>query len=631
MKAELSPSASLPEVHGSVLTAQATLFRRMLAFAGPAYLVSVGYMDPGNWATDLEGGARFGYGLLWVLVVSNLMAILLQTLAARLGIVAGRDLAQACRESYSRRVCNALWVLCEIAISACDLAEVLGAAIALRLLFGLPLIAGVLVTALDTLLVLWLSRYGIRLIEAVILSLIAIVTGCFLVELVWARPALHEMAAGLLPHLNNSSLYVAIGILGATVMPHNLYLHSALVQTRRLGRTVAERREACRFNLFDSVLALNGALIVNAAILVLAAAVFFKRGILVTQIEQAQLLLTPLLGTALAGSLFAVALLASGQSSTLTGTFAGQIVMEGFLNLRLRPWLRRLVTRALAIIPAVLTIYYFGDGGTFKLLILSQVVLSMQLPFAVIPLIRFTNDAQRMGSFANRAWVRVLAWSAASVIIALNLWLVATTVGPWMAESAWHALLVGPPVLAILGLLVFVTFGGTTAHVPRLDTGAQNSGEAVAADLPVPHYRSILVPLDHSTRDRTAIAHAVAMARSHGATLHLLHVEEGVTSQLFGALSSTEEIISGEQYFGAIVQSLAAAGISAELTIQHGITPTDAIVQKAREIHPDLIVMGAHGHRGVKDLIFGNTINAVRHQVAAPVLVVGAEPPLAPA
>ena len=337
MKSELSPGASLPEVHGSVSTTNLTVFRRMLAFAGPAYLVSVGYMDPGNWATDLEGGARFGYRLLWVLVVSNLMAILLQTLAARLGIVAGRDLAQACRESYSRRVCNALWVLCEIAISACDLAEVLGAAIALRLLFGLPLLAGVLVTALDTLLVLWLSRYGIRLIEAVILSLIAIVTGCFLVELVWARPVWHEMAAGILPRLNSDSLYVAIGILGATVMPHNLYLHSALVQTRRLGKTTAERREACRFNLFDSVLALNGALIVNAAILVLAAAVFFKNGILVTQIEQAQLLLTPLLGMGLAGSLFAIALLASGQSSTLTGTYAGQIVMEGFLNLRLRP------------------------------------------------------------------------------------------------------------------------------------------------------------------------------------------------------------------------------------------------------------------------------------------------------
>ena len=591
----------------------------MLAFAGPAYLVSVGYMDPGNWATDLEGGARFGYRLLWVLVVSNLMAILLQTLAARLGIVAGRDLAQACRESYSRRVCNALWVLCEIAISACDLAEVLGAAIALRLLFGLPLLVGVLVTALDTLLVLWLSRYGIRLIEAVILSLIAIVTGCFLVELVWARPVWHEMAAGILPRLNADSLYVAIGILGATVMPHNLYLHSALVQTRRLGKTVAERREACRFNLFDSVLALNGALIVNAAILVLAAAVFFKHGILVTQIEQAQLLLTPLLGMGLAGSLFAVALLASGQSSTLTGTYAGQIVMEGFLSLRLRPWLRRLVTRAIAIIPAVLTIYYLGDNGTYKLLILSQVILSMQLPFAVIPLIRFTNDSRRMGEFANRAWVRVLAWGAAALIIALNLWLVATTIGPWMAESAWHALTAGLPIAAVLALLARVTFVTTATPVAKtISTGA-----AVAADLPVPHYRNILVPLDHSSHDRAAIAHAVALARSHGATLHLLHVEEGVTSQLFGSLSSTEEIISGEEYFGAIVQSLAASGIAAELTIQHGLTPTNAIVRKAREIHPDLIVMGAHGHRGLKDLMFGNTINAVRHQVDAPVLVVG--------
>jgi manganese transport protein len=619
MKSELSASASLPEVHGSVSTTHITVFRRMLAFAGPAYLVSVGYMDPGNWATDLEGGARFGYRLLWVLVVSNLMAILLQTLAARLGIVAGRDLAQACRESYSRRVCNALWVLCEIAISACDLAEVLGAAIALRLLFGIPLLAGVLLTALDTLLVLWLSRYGIRLIEAVILSLIAIVTGCFLVELVWAKPGWHEMAAGLLPRLNSDTLYIAIGILGATVMPHNLYLHSALVQTRRLGHTIAERREACRFNLFDSVLALNGALIVNAAILVLAAAVFFKHGILVTQIEQAQLLLTPLLGTSLAGILFAVALLASGQSSTLTGTYAGQIVMEGFLSLRLRPWLRRLVTRALAIIPAVLTIFYFGDNGTYKLLILSQVILSMQLPFAVIPLIRFTGDSRRMGGFANRAWVRVLAWSAAAVIIVLNLWLVVTTIGPWMAEAAWHALVAGPPILAVLALLGYVTFSGTAA--PPLK--AEHAGAAVAADLPVPHYRKILVPLDHSARDRVAIAHAVAMARSHGATLHLLHVEEGVTSQLFGALSSTEEILSGEEYFGGIVQSLAASGISAELTIRHGLTPTNAIVEKAREIQPDLIVMGAHGHRGVKDLIFGNTINAVRHQVAAPVLVVG--------
>ncbi len=584
-------------------------------------------MDPGNWATGPGRRARVSEppaGTL-VLVVSNpVMAILLQIAkAARLGIVAGRDLAQACRESYSQRRGLQFPVgFMKSPSSPGDLAEVLGAPSPGDCSSGLPLLVGVVLTALDTFLVLWLSRYGIRLIEAVILSLIAIVTGCFLVELFWAKPAWHEMASGILPRLNSDSLYVAIGILGATVMPHNLYLHSALVQTRRLGKTIAERREACRFNLFDSVIALNGALIVNGAILVLAAAVFFKHGILVTQIEQAQLLLTPLLGTALAGSLFAVALLASGQSSTLTGTYAGQIVMEGFLSLRLRPWLRRLVTRALAIIPAVLTIYYFGDTGTYKLLILSQVILSMQLPFAVIPLIRFTNDSRRMGGFANRAWVRMLAWGAAALIIGLNLWLVVTTIGPWMTDTWWHSLVAGPPILAILWLLGYVTLVRTAPPMVKVE----RSGALVATDLPVPHYRKILVPLDHSKRDRAAIAHAVSMARSHGASLYLLHVEEGVTSQLFGALSNTEEILSGEEYFGGIVQSLTASGLAVELSVEHGITPTDSIVRKAREIQPDLIVMGAHGHRGVKDLIFGNTINAVRHQVAAPVLVVGGEP-----
>src|SRR3984957_18906271 len=314
---------SLANVHSSVGTSQLTFWRRMFAFAGPAYLVSVGYMDPGNWATDLEGGARFGYRLLWVLVMSNGMAILLQTLAARLGIVSGRDLAQACREAYPRSVCNALWALCEIAIAACDLAEVLGAAIALHLLFGLPLLAGVILTALDTVLVLWLSRYGIRLIEGLILCLIAVITGCFLVELAFAKPVLHEILSGLVPRIGSESLYLAIGILGATVMPHNFYLHSALVQTRGIGKTCTEKREACRFNLIDSCVALNGALIVNAAILVLAAAVFFKKGVLVDEIEQAYVMLSPLLGMTAASVLFAIALLASGQSSTLTGTYAG--------------------------------------------------------------------------------------------------------------------------------------------------------------------------------------------------------------------------------------------------------------------------------------------------------------------
>jgi manganese transport protein len=593
----------------------------MLAFAGPAYLVSVGYMDPGNWATDLEGGATFGYKLLWVIVLSNAMAILLQTLSARLGIVAGRDLAQACRDAYPRPVCNALWVLCEIAIAACDLAEVLGAAIGLKLLFGLPLVAGVLLTALDTLLVLWLSRFGIRVIEAIILSLIAIMTGCFIVELIFARPAVGEVFSGLIPRLNGQSLYVAVGILGATVMPHNLYLHSALVQTRRIGRTSAEKRAAARFNLLDSVVALNGALIVNAAILILAAAVFFQRGIVVQQIEQAYLLLPSFLGTTLASGLFAIALLASGQSSTLTGTYAGQIVMEGFLNLRLRPWMRRLITRMLAVIPAVVAVYFYGDGATLKLLILSQVIISMQLPFAVIPLIRFTSDRRKMGEFANRASVNALSWATAVLILALNFWLVGQATFAWIAGAAWHAWIVAPLVLGMLVLLGMITFSRIAA-VASADTGAA----AVAAHLPAPVYRKILVPLDHSARDRAAIAHAAAMARPHNATLYLLHIEEGATSRLFGPEASTAEVTTGAEYFHSIVDSLAQQGIHAELTVVHDRDPKDEIVRVARELEPDLIVMGAHGHRGVKDLIFGNTINGVRHAVSAPVLVVGDGP-----
>jgi manganese transport protein len=591
----------------------------MLAFAGPAYLVSVGYMDPGNWATDLEGGARFGYRLLWVIVLSNLMAILLQTLSARLGIVAGRDLAQACRETYPRAVCNALWVLCEVAIAACDLAEVLGAAIALHLLFGLPLVIGVVLTAADTVLVLWLSRYGIRLIEALILSLIAVIAGCFLVELAFAKPVYHEIFYGLIPRIDRQSLYVAVAILGATVMPHNLYLHSALVQTRRIGRTIAERREACRFNFIDSCVALNGAMVVNAAILVLSAAVFFKHGVVVTEIEQAQSMLSPLMGTTAASFLFAIALLASGQSSTLTGTFAGQIVMEGFLDLRMQPWLRRLMTRSLAIIPAVLTVYMAGEQGTFQLLLLSQVIISLQLPFAVIPLIRFTSDRSRMGEFVNPVWVKVLAWGAATFILALGFWLSWIQAGPWIVAAPWRAILVGPLIAGVLALLGWIMFFGVRPRPQdRTPTGA-----AIASDLPAPVYRQILVPLDHSARDRAAIAHAAAMARLHGATLHILHVEEGVTSQLLGELSSTAEIQAGEEYFHGIVESLANEGIHAELRVVHGHSPKDEIVRLARELRPDLIVMGAHGHRGVKDLIFGNTINGVRHEVTAPVLVVG--------
>jgi len=622
MKPRLAGPASLPEVHGSVHTAWPSAFRRMFAFAGPAYLVSVGYMDPGNWATDLEGGARFGYQLLWVLVLSNAMAILLQTLSARLGIVSGRDLAQACREAYPRAVSNSLWFLCEIAIAACDLAEVLGAAIALNLLFHIPLTAGVLLTALDTILVLWLTRYGIRLVEAIILSLVLIVTGCFLVELWFAKPLFGDIAFGLVPRLNDASLYVAIGMLGATVMPHNLYLHSALVQTRRIGKTSEERKVACWYNFIDSFIALNGALIVNAAILVMAAAVFFKSHTIVTEIQQAHELLAPLLGTALASGLFAVALLASGQSSTLTGTYAGQIVMEGFLNLRVRPWLRRLITRSVAIIPAVITVSASGNQGTYRLLILSQVILSMQLPFAIIPLIRFTSDRSRMGEFANRTWVKILAWSTAVLIIVLNFRLAGDAIGPWVAEAPWRAWIIIPMVLGAVVLLAWVMFA--RPHPQTIP--ARHPGAAVATDLPGLKYRSILVPLDHSDRDRAAVAHAAAMAHLHGATIHLLHVEEDATSQLFGPLASTAEVYSGQQYLEDIVNSLKASGLESDLRIAHGRSPRAEIIRAARALQPDLVVMGAHGHTGLKDLIFGTTIDGVRHAVSAAVLVV-AEPP----
>ena len=600
----------------------------MIAFAGPAYLVSVGYMDPGNWATDLEGGARFGYQLLWVLVLSNLMAILLQTLSARLGIVSQRDLAQACRETYPRAVSYALWVLCEIAIAACDLAEVLGAAIALNLLFHIPLLTGVLLTAADTLLLLWFTRLGIRVIEAFVLSLIAIIAVCFAIEIFWAgTPILSDVARGVVPHLSARTLYIAIGILGATVMPHNLYLHSALVQTRRIGKSEKEKLVACRFNLIDSTIALNGALLVNAAILVLAAMVFFRRGIVVTEIQQASHLLTPLLGTTMASFFFGIALLSSGQSSTLTGTMAGQIVMEGFLNIRMRPWLRRLLTRTLAIIPAAFTVYLAGENGTYKLLILSQIILSMQLPFAVIPLIHFTNNKQRMGALANRLWVQALAWLTAAMIVVLNVWLVALSVRDWTADAgAWRVRLelgLLPVLTGLALLLLWITLHPILPRrIRKTGDTAVDLPEAVAEDLPIPTYRKILVPLDHTSRDRDAIAHAAAMAKQQNAKLYILHVEEGVTSQLFGPLSSTAEVEAGDHYLHQIVRDLENQQIPVEMVVRHARTPTKEIVRYAEELKPDLVVMGAHGHKGLKDIVFGTTINAVRHKLKMPLLIV---------
>jgi len=424
---------SLPEVHRTIPIAPgASWIRKMLAFAGPGYLVAVGYMDPGNWATDIGGGAKFGYALLSVVLISNLMAMFLQALSAKLGIATGRDLAQACRDHYSRRTAIALWVVCEIAIAACDLAEVLGSAVALKLLFGLPLLAGVLITAFDVLIVLALQGRGFRIIEAFVVTLIASIAACFAYEIFFARPLWLEAASGFLPHAeilrNREMLYIAIGILGATVMPHNLYLHSSVVQTRAFGNSSRDRREAIRYAVLDSTLALGFALFVNAAILVLGAAAFHTRGLSnVAEIAEAYKLLSPVLGVSLASTVFACALLASGQNSTLTGTLAGQIVMEGFLEIRLKPWLRRLITRSIAIIPAAFVIGFAGEGKVTALIILSQVVLSFQLPFAIIPLIQFTGDRAKMGEFTNSRVTSVIAWIVAAAVLFFNaelLWLI---------------------------------------------------------------------------------------------------------------------------------------------------------------------------------------------------------------
>ncbi|MEG3876491.1 Nramp family divalent metal transporter [Microcoleus sp. herbarium7] len=425
---------SLPEVHRSVPVPNSKGFwRKMLAYAGPGYLVSVGYMDPGNWATDLAGGAKFGYALLSVILLSNLMAILLQSLCVRLGVATGRDLAQACRDYFSPRVSFLLWILCEIAISACDLAELVGSAIGLQLLFGIPLVWGVCITALDVIMVLFLQGKGFRYIEALVITIIAIIGGCFIAEMIFAKPDAGGVLLGYVPSLeilqNQAMLYIAVGILGATVMPHNLYLHSSIVQTRSWEEASDKKWEAIKFGTIDSTVALSIALFINSAILILSAASFHFSGYQeVAEIQDAYKLLSPVLGVGSASAIFAFALLASGQNSTLTATLAGQIVMEGFLNFRLRPWLRRLLTRLIAIVPALIVIILFGEGSTTNLLVFSQVILSLQLPFAVIPLVMFTSNRNLMGEFVNPFWLKTLAWLVASIIVGLNSWLLLQTI-----------------------------------------------------------------------------------------------------------------------------------------------------------------------------------------------------------
>lgn len=448
---QIGERVSLPEVYRSIaIPRTASWLRRFLIFAGPGYLVSVGYMDPGNWATDLAGGSKFGYSLIWVILISNLMAILLQTLCARLGLITGKDLAQACRDYYKKPAAIALWVLCEIAIIACDLAEVIGSAVALNLLFGIPLSWGVLITGADVLMLLGLMRYGFRKMEAVIITLVTTVFTCYGLNIFLARPDWGGVLKGFIPSMPNlEALYISLGILGATVMPHNLYLHSAIVQTRAHERSSDGVRQAAKFNAIDTALALGAAFFVNAAILVLSAAVFHHHGIVVEELQQAHRLLEPLLSST-AATAFAIALLASGQSSTITGTLAGQIVMEGFLRIRVKPWLRRLITRGLAIIPAMMMIASTGGKHTVGLLVLSQVVLSMQLPFAIFPLMMFTSDPRKMGEFANPLWLKIVGYFVCYLITGLNLYLLYQVIGLF-----WLSLAAG----GVLAFAAWVKFG----------------------------------------------------------------------------------------------------------------------------------------------------------------------------
>ncbi|MBM3329516.1 MAG: iron/manganese transporter [Calditrichaeota bacterium] len=617
-------SQSLAEVHASVaIPDKVGLFKRLFAFVGPAYLVSVGYMDPGNWATDIEGGARFGYQLIWVLLMSNLMAVLLQTLAARLGIVSGRDLAQACRESYPRPIGLALWIVCEIAIIATDLAEVLGTAIGLNLLFGIPLLTGVFVTAADVMLLLYFQHLGIRKVEAFILALVATIGGCFLIEIILAKPVMSEVAKGFVPRLSKESLYVAIGILGATVMPHNIYLHSALVQTRDIRRTPQHIAQACKYNLIDSTVALNAAFFVNAAILVMSAAVFHKSGQMVTEIEQAHALLSPLLGTAVASFAFGLALLCSGQSSTLTGTLAGQVVMEGFINFKIKPWVRRLITRSLAIIPAAITIGLMGAEGTYRLLILSQVILSLQLPFAVIPLIHFTSDGKRMGQFANKLWVVILAWLVAAIIVGLNLKLVTDTFGDWIGTAGENVALiwlVALPLAGLIGgLLLYVTFSPFLKEAKRRREAIHKA--ITTADLRAEPYRRIGVALEATERDRQILAQAIPLATQNEASLILIHVAEGMGPRFWKDESSDAEVAADDSYLKQLKGEIEALGHKVETHLGFG-EPSREIIRLAGEANLDLLVMGQHGHRFPVSFFTGSTATPVRRKLGIPVFLV---------
>jgi len=624
-KSNIHQEASLGEAHSSVdTTKNGNGFKRMLSYFGPAYLVSVGYMDPGNWATDLQGGAQFGYKLLWILLMSNFIALILQNLSARLGIVRRKDLAQANREVYPPLVNFCLYILAELAIAACDLAEILGMAIGIHLLTSLPLIWGVAITVLDTFLLMWLQKLGIRKLEAFIITLVGIIAASFLVELIFARPNLGLVAVGLMPtKLNKESLYIAVGIIGATVMPHNLYLHSALVQTRKIRTGWAGIKRALKYNFIDSFIALNGAFFVNAAILILAASVFYTSGNRnIAKIEDAYRLLSPLLGNKLAPTLFAIALIAAGQSSTITGTLAGQIVMEGYLSLRIDPLLRRIITRLLAITPAAVVIILYGDSKVDDLLVFSQVLLSLQLGFAIIPLIHFVSDKSTMGEFAINLRMKIVAWLIAIVLVYLNVQLVASKlIEVYFLEGYWIL-----KIIVSISVAFFLWLFLTMSLLPiiqkrRLHKGIDMHPEALPLDnLITRSINNIVVALDFSDNDGKLIAHAITQGK-YDATYTLLHIIESVSANYLGASSDDLETRKDTLRLEGYALQLKELGYKVNIKLGYR-NRVKEIVRLVKEAEGDLLIMGAHRHRGIKDYLFGETIDTVRHDLDIAILII---------
>jgi manganese transport protein len=617
---------SLGEVNASVNTNKASTWKRLLAFIGPAYMISVGYMDPGNWATDIAGGSKFGYSLLWVLLMSNLIALLLQSHCVKLGLVTGKDLAQASRENYPKLVNLFLYVLAEIAIAACDLAEVIGMAIGLHLLFpGISILVGVCITVFDSFILLFLLNKGIRKLEAFIISLVVLIGASFFVELMIAQPAIKDIAGGFIPFIqNDEALYIAIGIIGATVMPHNLYLHSSLVQTRTFERTPEGIKKAIRFNTIDSTIALNLALFVNGAILILAATTFFKKGVhTVVEIQDAHQLLAPMLGSSLAPMLFAIALIAAGQSSTITGTLAGQVVMEGYLNLRLQPWIRRLLTRLIAIVPAFITIFILGESATGRLLIFSQVVLSLQLGFAIIPLIHFVSDKRKMGEFAIPLWQKVLSWLSAIIIISLNMKLVYSEITDLITTSNYPVLisftLVPICVFCFLMLIYILLVPVITKDRHQNDSGFHGDFIPLLIEPPKSMQR-IAVTVDFSTSDNKAINKAIQLGEKEF-VLILIHVLESTNAVVFGEDAYDHEREVDYQNLLKYQQSLSEKGIQSEVQLGFG-NPKFAIPQLLDKNNCDALVMGTHGHRTVKDILLGSTIENIRHSIKVPLVLV---------